>query len=470
MSYSINVSGGSPIVIATGTLDNSTSLSLVGKNYPNYGVIIDQNFVNLLQNFANNVKPTNSILGQIWYDTDATALKVYNGSTYKLISPISPGPNPPSNSLVGDQWWDTNNSQLRVYDGTSWVLIGPVYTASQNETGAFPYTISDGSNNHLTTAIKVGSTIVGIISKDATFTPASTIQGFPLIRTGFNVNQSLTQTGFYGNHYGNLVGNVTGNVSGSMYGNLYGNVNGNLNGNVYGSLSGASVTATHLYGSLTGDLTGPVNGNLNGSVVTATNLYGNLNGNLNGNVYGTVIGGVVGSVTLTSALTVNGFYPSGNSTVDIGSSSNQYFRNVYANVYYGTAVKAQYADLAEKYACDNDFWNIGEIVVFGGDAEITVSSKAYDTRIAGVISSSPAYTMNDTDETGMYPYVALTGRVPCKVKGPVKQGDCIVASDIAGTGQALDEKKWKPGCVVGKALGSIDDNSVQMIEVVVGRF
>jgi hypothetical protein len=394
MSYSVNVSGGSPIVIVSGTTDNSTSLTLVGKNYPNYGVIIDQNFVNLLQNFASNSKPTNSILGQIWYDTDASALKVYNGSAYKLISPISPGPNPPSNSLIGDQWWDTNNSQLSVYDGTNWILVGPVYTASQHETGAFPYTISDGSNNHLTTAIKAGATIIAILNKDASFTPASTIQGFPIIKTGYNVNQSLPQAGYNGILYGNVVGNVNGNS------------------------------------------------------------YGNFTGN----------------VTLTNSLTVNGFFPTGNNSVDIGGAASQYFRNCYSNVFIGTSVKAQYADLAEKYACDTDFWNIGEIVVFGGDAEITVSNKAYDTRIAGVISSSPAYTMNDTDETGMYPYVALTGRVPCKVKGPVKQGDCIVASDIAGTGQALDEKKWKPGCVVGKALGSIEDSSVQQIEVVVGRF
>ena len=87
MSYTINYSNGAnSIVIADGTVDNSTSLALVGKNYPNYGQYLDQNFLYLLENFSNGAQPTNPVTGQIWYNTTKGALQVYNGSLFKNIA------------------------------------------------------------------------------------------------------------------------------------------------------------------------------------------------------------------------------------------------------------------------------------------------------------------------------------------------------------------------------------------------
>jgi len=106
------------------------------------------------------------------------------------------------------------------------------------------------------------------------------------------------------------------------------------------------------------------------------------------------------------------------------------------------------------------------VVVFGGEAEVTQSHSPNDPRIAGVISTEPAYLMN-SKENGVA--VALQGRVPCRVLGPVSKGDRVVSSHIAGVAQALDPQQYQPGCIIGKALQAIDSAEIATIEVVVGR-
>jgi hypothetical protein len=135
------------------------------------------------------------------------------------------------------------------------------------------------------------------------------------------------------------------------------------------------------------------------------------------------------------------------------------------NTVFAKATTAQYADLAEVYTSDQQY-SAGTVVVFGGEAEVTQSSDSHDTRIAGVISTDPAYLMNNT-ETGVP--VALQGRVPCRVLGPISKGDRVVASHIAGVAQRLDTAQYQPGCIIGKALQAIDSTDISTIEVVVGR-
>ena len=107
------------------------------------------------------------------------------------------------------------------------------------------------------------------------------------------------------------------------------------------------------------------------------------------------------------------------------------------------------------------------VVVFGGDAEITATTIDHDPRVAGVISTDPAYLMNAAT-TGQP--VALTGRVPCHVQGPVDKGDLLVTSNIPGVAQRLVADKFRPGCVIGKSLERIDHDEIKLIEVVVGRY
>jgi hypothetical protein len=129
---------------------------------------------------------------------------------------------------------------------------------------------------------------------------------------------------------------------------------------------------------------------------------------------------------------------------------------------YGTATTANYADLAENYSADADYAP-GTVVCFGGDAEVTQCNEDGDRRIAGVVSTDPAYLMNNALE-GTKATVALTGRVPCMVTGSVKKGDMMVS---AGNGMARAEADPKMGSVIGKALEDSEGDAT--IEVVVGR-
>lgn len=130
-----------------------------------------------------------------------------------------------------------------------------------------------------------------------------------------------------------------------------------------------------------------------------------------------------------------------------------------------TATSARYADLAELFEPDIDY-QPGTVVVFGGSKEITVTNQSHDITIAGVISTNPAYLMNNNSK-GLP--VALLGRVPCLVKGPINKGTLLVSGTIPGTAVALDELLYKPGCIIGKSLEIIHDDSIRTIEIVVGR-
>lgn len=140
--------------------------------------------------------------------------------------------------------------------------------------------------------------------------------------------------------------------------------------------------------------------------------------------------------------------------------------NLTATNFLGVASSAKYADLAEVYESDNNY-EPGTVVVFGGNKEITVTDNSHDTRVAGVISTNPAYLMN-SEATGLP--VAFTGRVPCFVKGPVEKGELLVSSSVPGVAQALEKEKYQPGSVFGKSLSNLDTNDVKLIEVVVGRY
>ena len=179
-------------------------------------------------------------------------------------------------------------------------------------------------------------------------------------------------------------------------------------------------------------------------------------------IYGNVgIGNSSPRHTLSVAgdLFVGNITTSSNAVANIGSVSNR-FRTVHAQ-----ATQAQYADLAEIYTSDQQYPG-GTVVVFGGSAEVTQSHSSHDPRIAGVVSTDPAYLMNST-ATGVP--VALQGRVPCRVLGPVSKGDRVVSSHIPGVAQRLDLEQYQPGCIIGKALQAIDSADILIIEVVVGR-
>jgi len=212
---------------------------------------------------------------------------------------------------------------------------------------------------------------------------------------------------------------------------------------VAGNIIGANINVTT--GTITGNLV--INGTISdaGQLDIATTAS-------NGNIVLTPNGS--GNVNIASNV-----MPTANATSNIGSAG------YYFNTAFVKATSAQYADLAEKYTADAAYAP-GTILVFGGTAEVTVNAEDGDRKVAGVVSTNPSYIMNSGLEGEHVATVALTGRVPTLVVGPVRKGDLMVA---AGLGRARAEADPRVGSVIGKALEDFD-GAEGTIEVVVGRF
>lgn len=139
------------------------------------------------------------------------------------------------------------------------------------------------------------------------------------------------------------------------------------------------------------------------------------------------------------------------------------FNNVHANTFHGTATTAQYADLAENYSADQ-WYEAGTVLMFGGPKEVTLAENN-TSRVAGIVSTNPAYLMNSELKDEFVCPIALQGRVPCKILGPVKKGDMLVS---AGNGYARSSEDPKLGTIIGKSLVDFD-GEMGTIEVVVGK-
>jgi len=135
------------------------------------------------------------------------------------------------------------------------------------------------------------------------------------------------------------------------------------------------------------------------------------------------------------------------------------------------AKQAQYADVAERYQADGEY-EPGTLLVFGGDAEVTISTTAINKRIAGIVTTDPYCVMNspkDRRDDPTFPAMALLGRVPAKVIGEVQKGDLMVSSDTAGHACAWTEEGSPPaGSIVGKAVQDKTSAEAGVIEVAVG--
>ena len=156
------------------------------------------------------------------------------------------------------------------------------------------------------------------------------------------------------------------------------------------------------------------------------------------------------------------FVGDANSKCNIGLPGRT-FGNVYADVFNGVATSAQYADLAENYTADAEYAP-GTVLEFGGEFEVTLAQDG-TTRVAGVVTTNPAYLMNSNCQGTHVAAVALQGRTPCKVRGRVRKGDMLISG---GNGFARTTQTPQMGTVIGKALGDFDGVE-GVIEVAVGR-
>ena len=151
--------------------------------------------------------------------------------------------------------------------------------------------------------------------------------------------------------------------------------------------------------------------------------------------------------------------PSVDATHDLGTATEQW------NTIYGHTVEATFADLAERYAADAPY-EPGTVLVFGGEAEVTTTTMLASTKVVGIVSTDPALKMNSAaGNSDTHPYIALKGRVPCKVIGEINRGDLLVTSDKAGYAK---RSLGVPmiGTVIGKAIGN-NESGEGIIEVFV---
>jgi hypothetical protein len=467
MSYTITLTDGATFAtIPDGTINTSSSMTLVGKNYAGYGQFINDDIIRLLENGSNTTAPGAPLQGQLWYDQTTGTMKVYTGSTFKVISGATASSTAPSvSNVAGDLWYDSVNAQLNVYSGAAWILVGPAYTGNTGVSGAIVTTITDtNAVSHVAVEMYVSDAVVSIFSKDAAYTPAAPPAGGGWTG-GKLVQPGLTMAG--------VISGVTPLFQGTAN-----------NANFLGGIASTGFLATTTNQTMTGTLgilnnTGlsvGVNSDFRASV-TGSDVYlrnqtsdGNLLIQINdGGVTTTMVTmygannmtTIRGSTTVNTAggatAIVNG---AGNAIGNIGSSSS-YFNTIFAQ-----ATTALYADVAERFAAD-EIYEPGTVVELGGSAEITRVLMDASDKVFGVISTRPAFTMNGgAGDNDTHPPVAITGRVPVMVTGVVNKGDRLIS---AGAGQARAALAGEATAfnVIGRALSSKTTTGVGTVEAIV---
>ena len=195
MSYSVHFSNTvkNPIVVADSTVNNNTSLNLVGKNSSNYGQLFAENFLHLLENAANLTAPDTPVEGQLWYDTSAPTskiLKVYDGANWVPANGVHQASSNPTSTKVVDIWVDTLTSQLNIWNGFEWLLIGPT-SSSGLKNGIYPTRILDNLGDqatyHNVILSYINDDVITIVAKES-FTPNPLISGFSSLVPGLNVS------------------------------------------------------------------------------------------------------------------------------------------------------------------------------------------------------------------------------------------------------------------------------------------
>jgi hypothetical protein len=509
MSYTINHYNGSILTtVADGTVDTSTDLTLVGKNYAGYGQAQNDNFVWLLENFANTASPPNPLAGQIWFDSSpgATKLKFFDGTNWRTTGGAAIGPSSPTGLTVGDFWFNTTSNQLFAYTSdpvSPFKLIGPQGVSGAGLTQMQSATVQDtnGNSHAIIQAIDNNQTIF-VISSDPAFTLQNSINSI----TGFGrIQQGITLAYTDSNATGAVAGVTNPSVNHRFWGTATNadKLNGvAASGYVLAANPTFSNSVNFPLGYTVGSAGAPplkvfinstsshptVQGAITDTIVFQTTLAnqslaypltikgadllpGGSQANLPfstgvnnigsstyqwNNVYAT---NFLGTATNANNLNLNGSFVTANTAAIANTIAARDATNtIFATTFNGTATAADYADLAEKYLCDKEY-AVGTVVSVGGTQEMT-ACKSGD-RAIGAVSENPAYMMNQTLKGGLY--IALKGRVPVKIKGTVAKGDRIIA-DNDGCGIALNHSHQD---VFAVALQSSDDEGVKLVECVI---
>ena len=509
MPYNLSLTNGTGLTtLQDGAVDTvSTSLTLIGKNYPGYGTFLNENFIQLLENFAGSTGPANPLPGQLWWDSTLSVLKInaaeYDGTPiWKVISSSTSSSSAPSAAITGDLWWDTANSQLKVYGGSSWVTIGPAFTASTGTSGAIADTITGIDGPHVVVKFLISNTLVAILSKDSPFTPVTPITGFSgTIKPGFNFSNQSPALIYYGDSNsalnlkigGDLIpassflrsdvstpsttklqvqtddgldigatGQLSINVSGSEV-RVINNANG-FDTAFYNKVSSVNTKVLTLSGT-DGLLT--VRADPTASLGIATKNYvDTANTAVTNALSSRIASNIATTILRDGSTTVQGNIVAATSNVFSLGSSTTFYANVFAQTFRGTAITAQYADLAERFKTDQPY-QPGTVVALGGVNEITAAADDLSEEVFGVISTNAAFLMNDAAGNNItHPPVAVQGRVPVRVIGRVQKGDRLVSAGN-GLARAASRSEISPWNVIGRSLETKEDTSEGTVEAIV---
>lgn len=199
MAYQVDKFNGTFFVsVEDGTIDTSSDLRFVGKNYAGYGEVQNENFLHLLENFSNTTAPPKVITGQIWYDSANKKLKVYDGTRFKAATGANVSETAPSGLAAGDFWWDSAAKQLHAWTGTEFTLVGPVSSPDLGTSIISPAvvkgTVSTSVGPHTILKVIADDKVIGVFSKTS-FTldnAQNTIEDFTVIKKGFTLAKSQT--------------------------------------------------------------------------------------------------------------------------------------------------------------------------------------------------------------------------------------------------------------------------------------
>ena len=448
MAYTINTTDGTIFAtVADGTINTTSSLTLVGKNYAGYGEFLNENVLKLLESGANTTQPSAPLTGQLWFDKTAAVLKVYNGTLFKNLGSATASGSQPTSVVAGDLWFDSTNAQLKVYDGSAFILVGPSFTAGSGTTGAIVDTIEDNvAVDHVVVKMFVEDNIVAMISKDATFTPGAAVTGFATIGPGIQLSTAVSNAVFKGSATN---AQTLDNLDSTDFLSAVGN---DTTSGTLGILNDTGLAVgvdSDLRVSVSGSDVTVQNQTSDGDVILRVN---------DGGVATTVA--TLDGATATLQMSADILNAQADGVGNIGSAS------VGFNTIHARATSAQYADLAERFEADVAY-PAGTVVELGGAKEVTVAQQDLTDAVFGVISTQAAYLMNGSagsNET--HPPIAMSGRVPVRVVGVVKKGDRLVS---AGNGLARSAKQGEANAfnVVGRALETKSSAKEGTVEAIV---
>jgi hypothetical protein len=389
MAYTINLTNGTVFAtVADGTTNTDSSVTLVGKNYAGYGEFLDENFIQMLENFSSassGGNPTNSklaapLIGQLWWDSTNGLLKAYTGTGWKIPTGSTASSSTPTVSVkTGDLWFDTTNQQLKVYNGSSFIVAGPAFSSSQGTSGAIPLSINDtGGTPHVVTGIYAANTLVAITSPDTTFVPqAPFATNFPQIFQGTTVYNTGVMSG-------NIASNtaITVTSSGSTILNISStalSVAGLVSAS--GNVTGANLLTTGLV-TATGNVIG---GNLvTAGAVSAGGLVsaaGNITG---GNVLTAGLISATGNVTggnIIATTRVSGTSLSVSGNVDGGNLRTGGLITATGNITVGNVITAIVSASGNVSAAGNIIVASGKYFLGDGGLLTNVSAAVSVTKI-----------------------------------------------------------------------------------------